>query len=303
MDKDYLIKKWLADELSPEESKVFEKLDDTPFFKDLVDSASVFKASQFSKVEDYQKLKERLNGSETKVKRLNWIRPLMRIASVFVLGFTLYYFFINENLTKIDTEVGEKVSIILPDASSVTVNALSEIAYNENRWKQKREIKLKGEAFFDVAKGAKFDVVTPKGTVSVLGTEFNVRQRGSFFEVRCFEGTVKVSAEDHEEILEQGDSFRILEGIMTIGKNMYNVPQWTKNISDFQRVAVSQVFAELERQYGVIIIYENVNIEQLFTGGFVHDSLDNALRSITEPLDLEYTILPTNKVRVTPREK
>ncbi|MBT8182285.1 MAG: FecR family protein [Eudoraea sp.] len=303
MDKDYLIKKWLADELNPEESKVFEKLDDTPFFKDVVDSASVFKASQFSKVEDYQKLKERLNGSETKVKRLNWIRPLMRIASVFVLGFTLYYFFINENLTKIDTEVGEKVSIILPDASSVTVNALSEIAYNENRWKQKREIKLKGEAFFDVAKGAKFDVITTKGTVSVLGTEFNVRQRGSFFEVRCFEGTVKVSTADHEEILEQGDSFRILEGILTIGKNMYNVPQWTKNISDFQRVAVSQVFAELERQYGVIIIYENVNIEQLFTGGFVHDSLDNALRSITEPLDLEYTILPTNKVRVKPREK
>lgn len=303
MDKDYLIKKWLADELSPEESKVFEKLDDTPFFKDVVDSASVFKASQFSKVEDYQKLKERLSGSETKVKKLNWIRPLMRIASVFVIGFALYYLFFNEKLTKIETQVGEKVSITLPDASSVTVNALSEMAYNEKRWNQKREIKLIGEAFFDVAKGAKFDVVTPKGTVSVLGTEFNVRQRGSFFEVRCFEGTVKVNAEGHEEILKQGDSFRILKGIVTLGENMYNVPQWTKNVSDFQRVAVSQVFEELERQYGVTIILENMNKEQLFTGGFVHDSLENALRSITEPLDLEYTMLPTNKVRVKPSEK
>ncbi|WP_019668603.1 FecR family protein [Eudoraea adriatica] len=303
MDKDYLIKKWLADELSPEEAKAFEALEDAPFYKDVIDNASAFRASQFSTVADYQKLNVRLKGSDTKVKKITWIRPLMRIASVFVLGFALYYFFFNENLTKIHTRVGEKVSVILPDNSSVKVNALSEIAYNEKRWGQKREVNLKGEAFFDVAIGAKFDVVTPKGTVSVLGTEFNVLQRGSFFEVRCFEGTVKVNTEDHEEILEQGGSFRIIEGIVTIGKNMYNVPQWTKNISDFQRVAVAQVFAELERQYGVIIIYENVNIEQLFTGGFVHDGLDNALRSITEPLDLEYTILPTNKVRVKPREK
>ena len=303
MDKDYLIKKWLADELSPEEAKAFEALEDAPFYKNVIDSASAFKASQFSAVTDYKKLNVQLKGSDSEVKKIIWIRPLMRIASVFVLGFALYYFLFNENLTKIHTQVGEKVSVILPDNSSVKVNALSEIAYDEKRWNQKREIKLKGEAFFDVAKGAKFNVVTPKGTVSVLGTEFNVLQRGSFFEVRCFEGRVKVNAEGHEEILEQGGSFRILEGIVTIGKNMYNVPQWTKNISNFQRVAVSHVFAELERQYGVSIIYENVNIEQLFTGGFVHDSLDNALRSITEPLDLEYTILATNKVRVKPREK
>lgn len=303
MDKDYLIKKWLADELSPEESKDFENLDDTPFFKGIVDSASAFKVSQFSKVDDYQKFKEQLRGPETKVKKLNWIGPLMRIASVFVMGFALYYLFFHENLTKIDTQVGEKVSITLPDASSVTINALSEMAYNENRWNKKREIKLIGEAFFDVAKGAKFDVVTPKGTVSVLGTEFNVRQRGSFFEVRCFEGTVKVNAEGHEEILEQGNSFRMLKGIVTLGENIYNVPQWTKNISDFQRVEVSQVFEELERQYGVTVLLENVNKEQLFTGGFVHDSLENALKSVTKPLDLEYTMLPTNKVRVKPSEK
>lgn len=303
MDKDYLIKKWLANEFSPEESDVFENLDETPFFKDIVDTASAFKASQFSRVDDYQEFKEQLKGPETKVKKLHWIRPLMRIASVFVMGFALYYLFFHENLTKIETRVGEKVSITLPDASSVTVNALSEMAYNEKRWNQKREIKLIGEAFFDVAKGAKFDVVTPNGTVSVLGTEFNVRQRGSFFEVRCFEGTVKVNTEGHEEILEQGDSFRILKGIVTLGENMYNVPQWTKNVSDFQRVEVSQVFEELERQYGVTVILENVNKEQLFTGGFVHDNLENALRSITEPLDLEYKMLPTNKVRVKPSEK
>ena len=133
MDKDYLIKKWLADELSPEEAKAFEALEDAPFYKDVIDNASAFRASQFSTVADYQKLNVRLKGSDTKVKKITWIRPLMRIASVFVLGFALYYFFFNENLTKIHTQVGEKVSVILPDNSSVKVNALSEIAYTRRR--------------------------------------------------------------------------------------------------------------------------------------------------------------------------
>ncbi|MBT8184320.1 MAG: FecR family protein [Eudoraea sp.] len=303
MDKDYLIKKWLADELSPEETKAFNALEDAPFIKGIVNDASAFKATQFSEIGDYQKLKKALNTSEVKVKKLAWIKPVMRIASIFVLGFALYYFFIYENLTTIHTRAGEKVSITLPDASSVTVNALSEVAYNENKWNNKREIQLEGEAFFDVAKGARFEVVTSVGKVSVLGTEFNVKQRGSFFEVQCFEGTVKVETDSYAEILEHGESLRLLQGEIMTGKNIYGVPQWTKNISDFQRVAVSEVFAEMERQYGITITLENLDVDQLFTGGFVHDNLDNALKAITEPLDLDYEVLPTNNVRVKPREK
>ncbi|MGB5370802.1 MAG: DUF4974 domain-containing protein, partial [Flavobacteriaceae bacterium] len=74
-------------------------------------------------------------------------------------------------------------------------------------------------------------------------------------------------------------------------------------VSDFQRLNVAEVFAELERQYGVTVTLENVDGKRLFTGGFVHDNLDNALKSITVPLDLDYVILETDKVRVKPREK
>lgn len=303
MEKDYLIQKWLADKLTPEEAKVFETMNDASFLKEIVSDASAFKASQFSTVDDYQKFKENLNVSQIPVKRLHWVKPLMRIASVFVLGFALYYFFLYENLTKIETQIGEKISITLPDASSVTVNALSEIAYNEKKWNQKREIQLEGEAFFDVAKGARFDVITSKGKVSVLGTEFNVKQRESFFEVKCFEGTVKVTSGDLEVVLNEGDNFRFSSGNVFTGKNTYSIAQWTKNISNFQRVTISEVFAELERQYGVKITLENVATDQLFTGGFVHNNLDNALKSITEPMDLDYTILQNDKIRVKPREK
>ncbi|WP_420319779.1 FecR family protein [Flagellimonas sp.] len=303
MDKDYLIEKWLADELSPEESKAFEALDDAPFLKGIVEDASAFKASKFSKVDGYQQFKKHLESTKSKDAKVRWIRPLLRIASVFVLGFSMYFLFIYENLTTVETQIGEKITITLPDASIVNVNALSEIAYNEKKWSQKREIKLEGEAFFDVAKGAKFNVLTPSGTVTVLGTEFNVKQRGNFFEVKCFEGKVQVVSGEHEAILLEGDNFRFLNGNASKGKNTFSVAQWTKNISNFQRVEVSEVFAELERQYKVGVILENVDAQQLFSGGFVHDNLENALKSITVPLNLDYEFIATDKVRVKPREK
>lgn len=303
MDKDYLIQKWLAEELTPEEQKAFESLEDAAFLKGIVANAKNFRASQFSKAKTYSDFKNVLDAHKIPVRKLNWIRPLMRIASIFIVGLVGYYFFFYENLTRVETQFGQKTTVGLPDGSVVSVNALSEIAFDEEGWNDDRTIKLEGEAFFDVAKGKQFVVSTQAGDVAVLGTEFNVNQRDGFFEVKCFEGTVQVTMEDHKTVLNQGDNIRWFNGKMEEGKNTYSVAQWIKNVSDFQRVAVSQVFSELERQYGVTVRLENVDGKRLFTGGFVHDNLDNALKSITDPLNLDYMILENDKVRVKPREK
>ena len=160
-----------------------------------------------------------------------------------------------------------------------------------------------GEAFFDVAKGSKFNVITSEGVVSVLGTQFNVKQRGNYFEVKCFEGVVKVVSRSFTEELRGGDNFRLENGESSLGKNPYKHPQWTKNVSSFDRVSLSEVFAELERQYDINVKIENLGSDDLFTGGFVHDNLENALRSITEPLDLTYAIDSSDQVRIYPSEK
>ncbi len=302
MDQEKLIQKWLLEELSEKESKAFDALEDASFYKDIIEDAERFKASHFSTVEDFETFKKRVIAPDPKVKRLEWFRPMLRIASVAVVLFGLYYFFIFNQPTEVQTLIAQKTTIELPDASQVVLNALSEVSYNERKWDTKREIKLEGEAFFDVAKGAKFDVVTPKGTVSVLGTEFNVKQRGAFFEVACFEGTVRVVANGHTEILEVGDNFKLFNGEVTTGKNSFDEPQWTKNSSYFQRTPLFEVFAELERQYNVTLTFENVNSNQLFTGGFVHNNLETALKAISEPLDLNYQILKPNEVRFSKRE-
>ncbi|NHF60522.1 DUF4974 domain-containing protein [Flavobacteriaceae bacterium TP-CH-4] len=303
MDKDNLIQKWLSDELTVEERKAFEAMEDAAFYEDIVKNAGMFKASNFSTVADFETFKNRAVKPDTPVRKLHWLKPALRIASILVVSFGLYYFLTLNKSIEIQTLAAEKTTIELPDASTVELNALSQISYNKKEWDKKREIQLEGEAFFDVAKGAKFDVVTSQGTVSVLGTEFNVKQRGTYFEVACFEGTVRVVAGKDVKILKVGDNFTSINGEVVSGKNTFESPQWTKNISYFQRIPVSEVIAELERQYNIKVTVENIDADLLFTGGFAHGNLENALLAISEPLGLNYEILKPNKVRFSKREK
>lgn len=306
MDKKYLTEKWLSNELNETEEKAFNALEEVDFYKDIVESASHFKASKFSAVPDFATFKERLEKQkedEVPVKKLNWYKPLLSMASVFIIGFGLYYFFFNTSLTQVTTAMAEKTTVELPDMSKVVLNANSEVAYNEGKWEDNREIKLQGEAFFDVAKGAKFDVVTSAGVISVLGTEFNVKQRGDFFEVACYEGKVRVVTDNSTHILNVGDTFKVYKETEATGTSTFSTPQWTNNMSTFQRIPVFEVLAEVERQYNVKLTVENVNTDQLFTGSFIHTNLEGALKGICEPMGLEYTILQPNKVVITLREK
>ncbi len=300
MDKEYLIQKWLTDELSEQEMKAFEQLDDYPELTVIIENAMYFKASEFSTVDDFETFSKRLEKDTVPVRKLNWVKPFLKIASVFVIGLALSYFFLFNRDVEINTLAGEKTTIELPDASTVVVNAQSEISYSKRKWNDEREVHLTGEAYFKVAKGAKFDVITSEGIVSVLGTQFNVKQRGSYFEVECFQGVVKVTSPNATEQLTAGNRFRFSNGKASLGKTTYQNPQWTKNVSSFERVPLAEVIAELERQYDIKVRMENVEADRLFTGGFVHDSLENALKSISEPLDLGYRIENGNSVSIYP---
>ncbi len=211
-------------------------------------------------------------------------------------------FFLNA-ATTIETAIGEKITIVLPDASTVNMNAASELRYVKKGWENHRQIKLIGEAFFDVAKGSAFDVVTSEGTITVLGTEFNVKQRETALEVVCFEGKVRVTAGGFTEILEVGDQFFWRKGTIRLLKTQEVLPSWTKNVSSFERAPFEEVLKELERHFKIQVKYEGKGQEEaLFTGGFEHDNLENAIRSITEPMGLSFTI-NNNTVTLNHREK
>ena len=218
------------------------------------------------------------------------MQKLSGVAALLAIVFGIYYIVTLQSQTTITTDLAQKEIIALPDQSQVTLNAVTSLSYSKNSWDQKREVSLQGEAFFEVAKGAKFDVVTQDGIVTVLGTSFNVKQRDQFFEVSCYEGLVRVLYKGKEIQLPAGNTFRLAHTKETKGTISGSGPQWMTNRSVFSKVAILEVFKELERQYDVTIDYSNIDSSVLFSGGFEHSELTDALTAITAPLRLKYKI-------------
>ncbi|GJM30295.1 MAG: sensor [Cyclobacteriaceae bacterium] len=300
MEKKDLLRKWLADQLTEEELEVFKRSEDYHINMEVIRYASKFKAPEFSPSKSISTLLERPKDYAAKPRKL-WPHRLLRIAAALLLGLVVYYFYPTDNLVSISTSIREKTTIELPDASVVQINAGSEVSYNKNTWKLRKRVQLKGEAYFEVVKGGRFNVITPDGVVSVLGTKFNVKQRSQFFEVQCFEGVVKVTSKQFEEELRAGDNLIAIDGQLTLGTNTSQEPQWPSNISAFQNTPLYEVFAEFERQYGVMIVVNGVDTQRLFTGGFDHQHLENALVAITEPLQLLYRLDSRDQVTITPQ--
>jgi transmembrane sensor len=296
MDKDNLIEKWLKGELTNAEMEAFKQLDDYELNMAIIENAKYFKASDISTVEDFNRFKERYEARKISSKKEHWLNPWLRIASVLVIAVGIYFVFFFNNTIQVQTLASEKTTVELPDHSSVTLNALSEIEYNKRQWDNKREVHLDGEAFFKVTKGKTFEVITSDGIVTVVGTQFNVKQRDHYFEVKCFEGKVKVSSNGIDKMLEIGDTYQILDGKFVESKTVSAAPSWMENKSVFEAIPFKEVLAEMERQYNIEITYKNINTSRLFTGGFVHDNLENALISITKPMNLTYEMSSSNLV-------
>ncbi|MEL0455881.1 FecR family protein [Flavobacteriaceae bacterium SZ-1-7] len=297
MDKDYLNKKWLAGDLTEEEGKAFELIEDNELLKKIVDEAPVFSVSHFSKAKDFDELKPQIDAKKHLKKKHNWLNPMLKIASVLVVGFAVYFLLFSNNTVSIETAAAEKRLVQLPDASQVTLNAASEIEYDEKTWADKRSVTLEGEAFFKVAKGSNFDVNTAVGKVTVVGTRFNVKNRKNLFEVSCFEGQVLLTYGKEKWAVLPGNMYRIINGEVTTDiVDAGSKPLWLSNASYFKKVPFSEVVQELERQYNVEISVDENTANQLFTGGFNHYNLKEALKSITLPLKLKFVMDSSSKI-------
>jgi ferric-dicitrate binding protein FerR (iron transport regulator) len=288
MKREDLIKKWLDDELDSQELEAFKKLEDYEALVKLSNSTKRFKPPKFNTSEELNTVLETINTTQQYSR--NWLKPMLRIAAILAISFSVYYYTTTLD-TNITTLAAQKTTIELPDETSVSLNALSTLTYNKKSWASIRDVELNGEAYFKVAKGSKFNVITSVGIVTVLGTQFNIKQRDNLFEVICYEGSVGVTHKSNTIILNSGDSFLIIDGeFIAKEKETKLNPSWINNESYFKSTSFAHVLHEFERQYDVTINSQQIDLKQLFTGSFVHNNKELALKSITLPLNLNYSI-------------
>lgn len=291
MEKEKLIKKWLTNELTPQEYEEVKLLDEFDDYQKIITHAKQFKAPDFETSESYSQVERRKKGS-----KLSWTHQLMKIAAILIIGLVSFYgFYTYFNTSKngkinVETLVGTTQQTQLPDSSIVKLNAGSSLSFSKSTWNEKRVVHLQGEAYFEVTHGRKFKVMTPSGLVTVLGTHFDVTQREGYFRVVCYRGLVQV--ETHRQLLKvpAGKAFQVVSGKAVKSDISIEKPTWLKGVSSFHSVPFSEVIAELQRQYNVKIELKNPDFDksQLFTGSFVNNNLTKALQSVSFPFNLTY---------------
>lgn len=295
MNNQQYIEKWLAGTLTEEEKAAFEKTEEFKSLQRIDAALKYFQPKSFNADEAFARIKARRQKT-AKIISVNW-SMVYRIAAVLVAGigllFYLYSNFLKQTVNEVQfsTLAGETKSVTLPDNTVVTLNALSSVTFSEDNWSDNRNIKLEGEAYFDVVKGGSFRVETSTGTVTVLGTRFTVKDRQNYYEVICYEGRVEVKASAEPVLLTQHDFYRetgsAISKSVTAGET---APAWMNNESSFSSVPYFEVINELKRQYNVSVQVKEVDTLQVFTGKFPNNNLTTAMQAVTIPLNLSYQV-------------
>ncbi|UTD15975.1 FecR family protein [Tenacibaculum mesophilum] len=293
-DEQYILK-WLNGEISDEElfllkqDKNFKNLEKIAHYSSHIETPKVDIEKAFKEFE-----LKKATTKKSKVVPLNYKNFYKYAAAVIVLLVSSYFLLFN-NSVNFSTQYAETKTFNLPDESEVILNANSTVSFNKKDWKNSRDIQLKGEAFFKVKKGKSFTVNTSIGKVTVLGTQFNVKGRKNYFEVKTYEGLVSVDYNNSLIKLAKGKIFKVVNGkIDTLNTFNINNKSWLQDESNFKSTPLQFVLDDIQNQYGYVIKTKDVNLEQLYTGGFTHKDINVALQAVTIPLQLSYKIEEKN---------
>ncbi|NND76753.1 MAG: hypothetical protein HKN39_01040 [Flavobacteriales bacterium] len=249
-----------------------------------------------SKEEAWQKLNARIEGKETKVipiftQRHVWVS----LAASFALLVGMLFFINNDTTYTIEAKYGQKEVVALPDGSIATLNSGSSLSFSKDDFKNERRIELKGEAFFEVEKGSTFSVKTKQGTVTVLGTSFNVCDRNDFYRVSCASGKVKVEQGVSVQFLTKGQKTELLQNGLSnpIECDVASIDDWfDQDLYHFENMNLEDVFSELERQFNVKIGSKDISRE-LVNADVSLSNVETALDIVCTTVGLEYKMIKT----------
>lgn len=147
------------------------------------------------------------------------------------------------------------ISVTLYDSTRVWLNAGSELRYPEQFAGNVREVYVRGEAYFEVAKDVHkpFVVKTDAGQVEVLGTHFNVKApaRGPWV-TTLVEGCVKIRNAKNDSVI-------IFPGQQVVAHSLGNMhvmfvdtrycTAWKKNLFAFQEETLYHILTVLSEWY------------------------------------------------------
>lgn len=214
------------------------------------------------------------------------------------------------NLTVFSSGITPRKTIVLSDGTLITLSKASFIEIGKGFNIDKREIWLKGEAFFDVKHdaGRPFIVHTLFDEIRVLGTVFNVKAypNAASMETSLIKGSVQVNSKQYEGytvILKPNQkliSSKRLSGTGNEDAKQYfevaslGVAQntklpaelnWLRNRLDIDNQPLSVIADRLQKWYGIeVVIADEAVRNYYYSGTFESETIVKTL----EALQLSY---------------
>lgn len=179
----------------------------------------------------------------------------------------------------ITTPRGGQYQLELADGSHVWLNAASSITFPTSFRGNRREVKITGEAYFEVAHNATapFIVMVNDMEVQVLGTHFNVNAYNDEGVVKTtlLEGSVKVSKETKSALIIPGEQAQIKDKSdkIEIKRNvdLEETVAWKNGKFLFQDADIHNIMRQLERWYNITVSYEGIITNEEFVGVISRD--------------------------------
>lgn len=196
---------------------------------------------------------------------------------------------------------GKRQEFILPDKSTVWLNAGSYLTFKDNMQEGSREVYLNGEGYFDIVHtGTDFIVHTAQTAIKVLGTSFNVNAYASenISSVELLTGSIALQSKTNifkELIMSPGE--RILYDTKA---NKIHINRsangddvlWTKKQLVLRELEIDDLIRKLERVYNVKIHADkNLSLMDVRYSGRLNIDVDivSSLKSLYELSNYEIT--------------
>ena len=312
-DRNQLLSNYLEGMLSAEEELLLadwlnESSENYQLFKKYITQNQFSRLNSDETVRAWEKLRNRVLSEKRTEVRSSFSR-LLKGAAIIVIAvlsgvFASHFwgeYTSKSRLNEIVVPNGNKARLILSDGTRIFLNAGTHFKYPSNFSGSQRKVIMNGEGFFEVAKDRvhPFVIETPKFTVKVTGTTFNLNTYcgDDINSVTLKTGIVTVIHSNHQLKLCPGQKYilnRQTEGSKIEATNLDQFNLWTQGITVIDNLDLDEIRKILERKFDVHIHILNKGYQKIrYSGQFEpYETLGDMLNLIkgASPVKFNYTV-------------
>ena len=201
---------------------------------------------------------------------------------------------------KLEVPIGGTYQLRLSDGTQVWLNADSELEFPSAFSDQERRVRVRGEAYFEVAKDPSkpFKVEVNGMEVEALGTAFNINTHMNPDKVKTIltEGRIRVSNDKEQIVINSGyATLSSLENIAVEKADIEEALAWKDGYFYFNSKNLKYILEEIARWYDVQLHIEKPISQEKYKGGIKRtESIEKLCEMLSDLTD--YSIEINNRL-------